>query len=149
MDTSQIGGVDRTVRKTRATLEAGAKLLIRERILTEENQQARTDFEVCMNGEHAGTDLISRSVARGNSRQEYRSRIIGNAPCNGHSECDAILSEGGKVSTAPELTANHPDAALIHEAAIGKIAGEQLLKLCTLGLTEKEAEAKIVAGFLK
>ena len=117
--------------------------------MTEAEQKAWTDFEVTLNGENAGVNLVSRSVAKGNSYQQYRSRIIGNARCAGHSECDAILVDGGVVSAAPELTANHPDAELIHEAAIGKIAGEQLLKLRTLGLTEKEAEERIVAGFLK
>ena len=148
MDTSQIGGVDRTDRRTRAKLAAGAKLLIRERLLTEKEQQAKTEFEVEMIGEGAATDLVSRSVARGNSHQAYRSRIVGNAPCSGHSECDALIADHGAVDAAPELTANHGDAALIHEAAIGKIAGEQILKLRTLGLTEEEAEAKIVEGFL-
>ncbi len=148
MDTSQIGGVDRTLRTTKATVGKNAKLLIRERILTEKDQEARTDFEVRMEGEGSAADLISRSVARGNSHQAYRSRIIGDAPCTGHSECDAILADHGKVDAAPELSANHGDAALIHEAAIGKIAGEQILKLRTLGLTEKEAEEQIVAGFL-
>lgn len=148
MDTAQIGGVDRTLRKTTATLGKNAKLLIRERILTEYHQEAKTEFEVHMEGEGSATDLISRSVARGESHQAYRSRIIGNAPCTGHSECDAILADHGRVDAAPELSANHGDAALIHEAAIGKIAGEQILKLRTLGLTEKEAEEKIVEGFL-
>ncbi len=102
-----------------------------------------------MNGEDSSVNLISRSVAHGHSYQAYRSQIVGNAACAGHSECDAILADEGRVDAAPELTANHPEAALIHEAAIGKIAGEQILKLHTLGLTEEEAEAKIVAGFLK
>ena len=149
MDTSQIGGVYRTTRKTRATLEKSAKLVIRERLLTEGRQQAYTDFEVVMDGEGASTDLVSRSVARGDSYQAYRSKITGNAPCAGHSECDAIIADHGRVDAAPELSANHGDAALIHEAAIGKIAGEQIAKLRTLGLTEEEAEARIVAGFLK
>lgn len=148
MDTSQIGGVDQSTRRTVATLGTGAKLLIRERLLTEKEQVVRTDFEVRMKGEGSATDLISRSVARGNSRQEYRSLIVGDAPCKGHSECDAIIAGHGMVSASPELTANHGDAELIHEAAIGKIAGEQILKLRTLGLTEEEAEAKIVEGFL-
>ena len=149
MDTTQLGGVDRTLRNTKAKLGPGARLYIRERLLTEGDQQARTDFEVELNGDDSGVDLVSRSVAKGNSRQEYRSRIIGNARCTGHSECDAIIADKGVVAAAPELVANHGDAALIHEAAIGKIAGEQLLKLRTLGLTEEEAEAKIVSGFLK
>ena len=148
MDTSQIGGVDRTTRTTRGTLGPKAKLLIRERLLTELQQEAYTDFQITMNGEGASTDLISRSVARGNSYQAYRSKIIGNAPCAGHSECDAIIADHGRVDAAPELSANHGDAALIHEAAIGKIAGEQIMKLRTLGLTEEEAEEKIVEGFL-
>lgn len=148
MDTAQIGGVDRSFRKTTATLGPKAKLLIRERLLTEKEQEAKTEFEVTMEGEGSATDLISRSVAKGNSHQAYRSRIIGNAPCTGHSECDAILADHGRVDAAPELSANHGDAALIHEAAIGKIAGEQIMKLRTLGLTEQEAEEKIVEGFL-
>ncbi len=149
MDSVQLGGVDRTFRKTSAVLEKGAKLLIRERILTEGTQEAETEFEVRMEGEGASTDLVSRSVARGNSHQGYRSRIIGNAPCTGHSECDAILSGQGRVDAAPELSANHAEAALIHEAAIGKIAGDQIMKLRTFGLTEEEAEAKIIEGFLQ
>ncbi len=149
MDTSQIGGVDRSTRRTTAVAAAGAKLIIRERLLTEGTQQAKTDFSVQLDGEDSGADIISRSVARGKSRQQYRSRIVGNNRCTGHSECDAIIGEEGAVDAAPALIANHGDAALIHEAAIGKIAGEQLLKLRTLGLTEEEAEARIVAGFLK
>lgn len=148
MDTAQIGGVDRTLRKTSAKLQSGAKLLIRERILTEKNQNASTDFVVELNGKDSGVDLISRSVAKDDSHQDYHSVIIGNAPCTGHSECDAIISGNGKVDAAPELHAHDNDAALIHEAAIGKIAGEQLLKLRTLGLSEKEAEATIIDGFL-
>lgn len=148
MDTAQIGGVDRTLRTTKAALGKNAKLLVRERILTEKDQEAKTEFEVRMEGEGSAVDLISRSVARGDSHQAYRSRIIGNAPCTGHSECDAILADHGRVDAAPELSANHGDAMLIHEAAIGKIAGEQIMKLRTLGLTEKEAEEKIVEGFL-
>lgn len=148
MDTSQIGGVDRTQRVTRGEVGKNARLLIRERLFTEKEQVARTDFEVTLSGENSGVDLISRSVARGKSHQEYRSAIVGNAPCSGHSECDAILAEEASVDAAPELKAHHPDASLIHEAAIGKIAGEQILKLRTLGLTEAEAEAKIIEGFL-
>lgn len=148
MDTSQIGGVDRSTRTTRATLGKGAKLVIRERLLTEEEQQAHTDFEVVMEGEGSSVNLVSRSVARGRSHQTYRSKIVGNVPCAGHSECDAIIADQGRVDASPELVANHGDAALIHEAAIGKIAGEQIMKLRTLGLTEQEAEEKIVEGFL-
>ena len=148
MDTSQIGGVDRTNRKTSAVLGPKAKLLVRERLLTELDQEAYTDFDVTMNGEGGSADIVSRSVARGNSYQAYRSKITGNAPCAGHSECDAIIADKGRVDASPELSANNGDAALIHEAAIGKIAGEQIMKLRTLGLTEEEAEKKIVEGFL-
>lgn len=148
METSQLGGVDKTLRKTDASLGKGARLVIRESLLTEGEQEARTEFEVRLEGEGSAADLVSRSVARGNSHQAYRSRIIGNAPCTGHSECDAILAEHGRVDASPELTANHGDAALIHEAAIGKIAGEQIMKLRTFGLSEQEAEAKIIEGFL-
>ena len=148
MDTVQIGGVDRSVRKTEAALEAGAKLLIRERILTEGRQEATTHFRVELNGAGSGVDLVSRSVARDDSRQSYESVIFGNAPCTGHSACDAIIAGNGIVDASPSLNARNGDAQLIHEAAIGKIAGEQLLKLQTLGLTEQEAEAKIIEGFL-
>ena len=149
MDTIQLGGVDSTVRTTRAKLAARARLLIRERLLTDGDEQAKTEFEVDIDGEDAGVDLISRSVAKGRSHQEYHSVIRGNNGCTGHSECDAILVGSGTVNAAPELWAGHTDAALIHEAAIGKIAGEQILKLRTLGLTEQEAEERIIAGFLK
>ncbi len=149
MDTVQIKGVDSTVRTTRGDLKARAKLIIREKIMTHGNQYAKTDFEVDLDGEDCGCDVVSRSVAKGDSFQEYFSKINGNARCTGHTECDAILMENGKVSAAPMLTANDLDASLIHEAAIGKIAGEQLIKLMTLGLTEEEAEAQIVNGFLR
>lgn len=149
MDSCQIGGVDKSKRITKARLEKEAKLIIRERIMTEGKEEALTDFVVEMNGENSKVNLISRSVAKDNSYQSYKSRIVGNAPCTGHTECDAIIVCNGRVDAAPELTANNSDAALIHEAAIGKIAGEQILKLQTLGLTESEAEARIVEGFLK
>ena len=149
MDTVQLGGVSTSVRKTRGTVGDRATLIIKERLLTDGDETATTDFEVEMNGEDSGVNLISRSVARGDSYQAYRSNIIGNAKCTGHSECDAILSENGRVDASPELVANNRDAALIHEAAIGKIAGEQILKLRTLGLTEEEAEKAIIDGFLK
>lgn len=149
MDTAQIRGVDSTKRVTRARLERAARLVIREKIMTYGCQSAVTDFEVELNGTGSGTDLVSRSVARGESKQLFRSRIYGNAACSGHSECDAIIMDEAEVSAIPELTARHVDAALIHEAAIGKIAGEQIVKLMTLGLTEEQAEAKIIDGFLK
>ena len=148
MDTEQIRGVNRSTRKTYAKLNAGAKLIIRERILTDGDDTADTDFTVELNGEGASADIVSRSVAKDDSKQAYSSVIIGNAPCSGHSECDAIIDGNACVDAAPRMVANHSDAALIHEAAIGKIAGEQILKLRTLGLTEEEAEAKIIEGFL-
>ena len=149
IDTLQIGGVDYSNRKTRATLASKAKLLIRERIMTDRSEQAITDFEVTLEGEDSGVDLISRSVAKGDSYQGYTSKIIGKTRCTGHSECDAILSGNGRVDATPSLTAESGDASLIHGAAIGKIAGEQIIKLCSLGLTEEEAERKIIDGFLK
>lgn len=148
MDTAQIGGVDHTVRTTSAVLGENAKLIIRERIFTSGEQFAETNFRVVLNGAGSGADVVSRSVAREHSRQNYISVVEGNAPCTGHTECDAIIDGGARVDASPKLSANHPDAALIHEAAIGKIAGEQILKLRTLGLTEQEAEEKIIQGFL-
>ncbi|MBD5144879.1 MAG: SufD family Fe-S cluster assembly protein [Ruminococcus sp.] len=149
MDTMQISGVTSTNRLTTAKLGAGAKLVIRERLLTDGDETAKSDFSVSLDGEDSGVDLVSRSVAKGNSYQEYHSVIKGNCRCTGHSECDAILADNGRVNAAPELYAGNIDASLIHEAAIGKIAGEQIIKLRTLGLTEEEAEQKIIDGFLK
>lgn len=149
MDTVQIKGIDSTKRVTTAKVAQGASLVIREKIMTHGRQYAETDFKVEMNGEDSSVNLISRSVAKEHSRQLFKSRIIGNQKCQGHSECDAIIMDEASVSAVPELTANNIDASLIHEAAIGKIAGEQLMKLMTLGLTEKEAEEQIVNGFLK
>ena len=149
IDTTQIGGVTRSDRSTTAVLSKDAKLIIHERLLTDGSERANSDFSVTLEGEDSGVDLISRSVAKGNSYQEYRSLIRGNCRCSGHSECDAILVGGGIVNAAPALYAGHIDASLIHEAAIGKIAGEQITKLCTLGLTEEEAVRKIIEGFLK
>ncbi|WP_075718740.1 SufB/SufD family protein [Roseburia sp. 499] len=149
MDTLQIGGVDQSDRKTTASLKARARLIIRERIMTDGKELAKSDFNVSMDGEDSGVDLVSRSVAKGESYQEYHSVIKGNCRCTGHSECDAILVGSGRVNAAPELFAGDIDASLIHEAAIGKIAGEQILKLQTLGLTEQQAEEKIIEGFLK
>ena len=117
--------------------------------MTHGDQYAETSFDVDLNGTGSSAKLISRSVAKDNSRQLFRSKINGNAECYGHSECDAIIMDNAKISAIPEITANSLDAELIHEAAIGKIAGEQIIKLMTLGLTEAEAEAQIVNGFLK
>lgn len=149
MEMVQIKGVDSTVRTTTAELAAGAKLVVRERLLTHGSQQAVSDYVVRLNGEDASADVVSRSVAKDDSYQKFDSQIVGNAKCNGHTECDAIIMGNAKIVAVPQLEANNIDAALIHEAAIGKIAGEQIIKLMTLGLTEEEAEAQIVNGFLK
>lgn len=149
MDTIQLGGVDRSTRTTSAVLDKGAKIIVRERIMTDHEEDAVTKFNVKLNGEDSGADLVSRSVARGNSHQAFYSVVEGNNRCTGHSACDAILAENGRVDAQPALNAANVDAALIHEAAIGKIAGEQILKLCSLGLTREQAEEKIIEGFLK
>ncbi|MBR3339663.1 MAG: SufD family Fe-S cluster assembly protein [Lachnospiraceae bacterium] len=149
METTQIAGIDDTDRRTEGDLKAGAMLVVKEKILTTGVQKAKTYFNVDLNGEGCSANIISRSVAKENSWQHFDSRINGNAPCAGHSECDSIIMDHGCVTASPQLTANDIDASLIHEAAIGKIAGEQLMKLMTLGLTEKEAEEQIVNGFLK
>ena len=149
METTQIKGIDSTDRVTRATLEKDAKVVITEKLMTHGSQFARTTFEVDMNGENSSANVISRSVAKDNSKQIFLSKINGNNKCSGHSECDAIIMGNAVISAIPEITANDLDAALIHEAAIGKIAGEQIIKLMTLGLTAEEAEEQIVNGFLK
>ena len=149
METVQIRGIDSTKRVTNAKLGKGASLTIHEKLMTHGKQMAETDFTVDMDGEDSSANVISRSVAKEGSHQIFRSRINGNNRCSGHTECDAIIMDQASVSAIPELTANHIDAALIHEAAIGKIAGEQLIKLMTLGLTEAEAEEQIINGFLK
>ena len=149
METTQIAGIDDTDRRTEGDLKAGAMLVVKEKILTTGVQKAKTYFNVDLNGEGCSANIISRSVAKENSWQHFDSRINGNAPCAGHSECDSIIMDHGCVTASPQLTANDIDASLIHEAAIGKIASEQLMKLMTLGLTEKEAEEQIVNGFLK
>ena len=149
MEMVQIKGVDSTRRTTRADLAAGAKLTIRERLLTHGTQLAESGFIVNLNGDDSSANVISRSVAKEDSAQIFNAEINGNARCAGHSECDAIIMGNAKISAVPKITANNTDAALIHEAAIGKIAGEQIIKLMTLGLTEEEAEAQIVNGFLK
>ena len=149
METAQIKGVDSTKRKTTAKLSKNATLIVHEKVMTHGDQFAETEFEVELNGENSGTHVVSRSVARDRSSQKFISRVKGNASCSGHTECDAIIMDEATVIAVPEIMAVHPDAALIHEAAIGKIAGEQLIKLMTLGLTEKEAEEEIVNGFLR
>ena len=148
INATQISGVDRAYRKTTATVAEGAKLIVHERLFTEGTQETKTNFKVELNGDGSSADIVSRSVARDNSYQTMDSVIIGNAACSGHSECDSIIGEKAIVDASPRLFARNPDASLIHEAAIGKIAGEQIMKLRTLGLTEEEAENEIVQGFL-
>ena len=149
METTQIKGIDSTKRITKATLADNATLIVKEKLMTHGSQYAETDFTVDMNGENCSANVVSRSVAKDKSYQLFVSRINGNNICSGHTECDAIIMDDAHVSALPQITANHIDAALIHEAAIGKIAGEQLIKLMTLGLSEAEAEEQIVNGFLK
>ncbi|MCI6359401.1 MAG: SufD family Fe-S cluster assembly protein [Clostridiales bacterium] len=149
METTQIKGIDSTIRNTTATLGDGATLVIKEKIMTHGTQYAETNFTVDLNGVDSSTNVISRSVAKEDSKQMFNSNIRGNNKCAGHSECDAIIMDNASVGARPEITANNVEASLIHEAAIGKIAGDQLIKLMTLGLTEKEAEEQIVNGFLK
>ena len=149
MDTVQIKGIDSTMRETEADLKDGAKLEISEKLMTHGEQKAETQFAVDLDGEGSSANVVSRSVARNDSYQMFRAKISGNNACAGHSECDAIIMDNARVCAIPELEANNLDAELIHEAAIGKIAGEQLIKLMTLGLTEEEAEEMIISGFLK
>ena len=149
IESVQIKGVDSTIRVTKGVLEEDSNLVVSEKIMTHGNQFAKTEFEVELNGENASTHVTSRSVAVDKSIQEFRSKITGNTKCFGHVECDAIIKDKAKVIAIPEIVANDVEANLIHEAAIGKIAGEQLTKLMTLGLNEKEAEEQIIKGFLK
>lgn len=149
MEMVQIKGVDDTERTTTAELAQGAKLVVRERLMTHGNQRAISVYEVDLNGAGSSADVVSRSVAKDTSYQKFDAKIVGNAACNGHTECDSIIMDDGKILAVPGLEANDVDAALVHEAAIGKIAGDQLIKLMTLGLTEEEAEEQIVNGFLK
>lgn len=149
MVTVQIEGVDSTKRVTKGDLADDARLVVKEKIMTSGKQKAITQFEVEMNGKNCSADISSRSVAKGDSYQEFTSVINGNNECMGHSECDAIIMENACVKAIPEITANDVNASLIHEAAIGKIAGEQITKLMTLGLSREEAEEQIVKGFLK
>ena len=149
MESIQIKGVDSTIRNTKGVLEENTNFVVSEKIMTHGKQFAKTIFDVELNGENSSTHVTSRSVATDDSKQYFISKIYGNAKCFAHSECDAIIKDNAKVTATPEITANNVDANLIHEAAIGKIAGEQLIKLMTLGLSEKEAEEEIINGFLK
>ncbi len=148
MEMEQIKGVDSTDRMTIAELKANSKLLVKERLMTHGNQTAVSGYKVSLNGSGANADVVSRSVARDDSSQTFNACISGNAPCSGHTECDSIIMDNGKILAIPSLEANDVDAMLVHEAAIGKIAGDQLIKLMTLGLTETEAEEQIINGFL-
>ena len=149
MEMEQIKGVDSTERTTIAELKAGAKLVVKERLMTHGSQNAVSSYQVNLNGAGATADVVSRSVARDDSSQTFNARITGNAPCSGHTECDSIIMDRGHILAIPSLEANDIDAMLVHEAAIGKIAGDQLTKLMTLGLTEAEAEEQIINGFLR
>ena len=149
MESTQIKGVDSTIRATKGELGKDTNFVVTEKILTHGKQYAETEFDVNLNGENASTHVTSRSVATEKSKQKFISKIYGNTKCYAHVECDSIIKDEGKVQAIPEITANDIDANLIHEAAIGKIAGEQLMKLMTLGLSEKEAEEAIINGFLK
>ena len=149
MEMAQIKGVDSTERTTIAELKEGAKLVVRERLMTHGEQHALSVYKVSLNGDGSSADVVSRSVARNTSYQKFDACIIGNAACSGHTECDSIIMDNGRILAVPSLEANNIDAALVHEAAIGKIAGDQLIKLMTLGLTESEAEEQIINGFLK
>ena len=149
METSQLGGVTSSVRDTNAVLGEGAKLEINEKIMTADDDYAETNFNVDLNGKDCSTHVVSRAVAKNNSHQVFKSVVNGNNKCFGHTECDAIIMNKANIIAKPEITASSTDASLIHEAAIGKIAGEQIVKLQTLGLTEAEAEQEIISGFLK
>ncbi len=149
MEMEQIKGVDSTQRTTLAELKAGAKLVVKERLMTHGSQHAESEYQVNLNGAGATADVVSRSVARDDSSQTFNARITGNAPCSGHTECDSIIMDRGHILAIPSLEANDVDAMLVHEAAIGKIAGDQLVKLMTLGLSEQEAEEQIINGFLR
>ena len=149
MEMEQIKGVDSTERSTVAELKADARLTVKERLMTHGSQHAVSDYRVNLNGVGATADVVSRSVARDDSFQTFDARITGNAPCSGHTECDSIIMDNGRILAVPSLEANNVDAMLVHEAAIGKIAGNQLIKLMTLGLTPQEAEEQIINGFLR
>ena len=149
MEMEQIKGVDSTERSTVAELKGDARLVVKERLMTHGSQHAVSDYRVSLNGAGATADVVSRSVARDDSSQTFNARITGNAPCSGHTECDSIIMDNGHILAVPSLEANDIDAMLVHEAAIGKIAGDQLIKLMTLGLTPQEAEEQIISGFLR
>ncbi|MBR3554828.1 MAG: SufD family Fe-S cluster assembly protein [Oscillospiraceae bacterium] len=149
MDTTQIRGIDSTKRETTVEAGPGAEIVVLEKLMTHDKQSAVSDMTIRLNGDDSRGRVISRSVAQGESTQVFHPNMEGNARCFGHVQCDTIIMGSAKVASIPAITANHVDAQLIHEAAIGRIAGDQLLKLMTLGLSEEEAEERILAGFLK
>ncbi len=149
MQSAQIKGVDSTIRETKGELDEDTNFIVSEKIMTHGNQFAKTIFNVQLNGLNSSTHVTSRSVATENSSQQFISKIYGNAQCFAHSECDAIIKDNAHVVATPEITANDVNASLIHEAAIGKIAGDQIIKLMSLGLSEKQAEEEIINGFLR
>ena len=149
MDTTQIRGIDSTKRETTVEAGPGAEIVVLEKLMTHDQQHATSDMIIHLNGDDSKGRVISRSVAQGESRQVFHPNMEGNARCFGHVQCDTIIMGNARVSSIPAITANHVDAQLIHEAAIGRIAGDQLLKLMTLGLSPEEAEERILAGFLK
>lgn len=149
METIQMGGVSSAKRQTFAKLGENAKLVIREKILTDKDQVATTNFEVTLQGKKSSVEVTSRSVAKANSKQTFCSNVIGQNECFGHVECDGILIDNANIISIPKIDAQNNQASLVHEAAIGKIAGEQLVKLQTLGLSEEEAQNEIIKGFLK
>ncbi len=149
MESVQIKGVDSTKRDTFAKLEKGANLVILEKLMTHGNQIAHSDMVIELNGENASSQIISRSVAKDNSEQVFYPRAVGNAKCRAHVQCDSIIMGDAKIRSIPEIAANNCDANIIHEAAIGRINNDQLLKLQTMGKTEEEAEEIIINCFLK
>ena len=149
MEMVQIRGVDSTRRTTNAHIAAGAKMIVTERLMTHGEQRAESDMRVDLDGEGASVQIISRSVAKDTSVQVFHPIAVGNAPCHAHVQCDSIIMDGAHISSIPEITANCAEAEIIHEAAIGRINNDQLLKLQTFGLTEQEAEEVIIEGFLK
>lgn len=149
MEMVQIKGVDSTQRDTTASLKSGAKLVINEKLMTHGKQYARSDVVINLDGEDASAQIISRSVAKDESEQIFYPRAVGNAPCRAHVQCDSIIMDNAKIRSIPEIAANHALAQIVHEAAIGRINNDQLIKLQTFGMTQEEAEEVIIQGFLK
>lgn len=149
METTQIGGVNNANRKTVASIGKNSKLLIKEKVLTTENEKTNSAFEISLDGENSSAEIISRVVAKNNSAQTFSSNLIGKNACFGRVECDGIILDNARIYSSPAINAENVNASLSHEAQIGKIASEQLIKLMTLGLTDKQAEEKIIEGYLK